>query len=103
MEDLKGKVLGVAGVRSVSDVSLRLLLTKYGLLPDVDVKIVSLAGSGIRLVSLQGGKIDGTLLLAPHNKAAVKLGFRELFSPERSKRSAERRSSDQPAKDSERS
>ena len=79
VEDLKGKVLGVAGVRSVSDVSLRLLLTKHGLLPDVDVKIVSLGGSGLRLASLQGGKIDGTLLSAHHNKAAVKLGFRELF------------------------
>jgi ABC-type nitrate/sulfonate/bicarbonate transport system substrate-binding protein len=61
-------------------VSLRLLLTKYGLLPDVDVKIVSLGGSGLRLASLQGGKIDGTLLSPPHNKAAVTLGFRELFS-----------------------
>ena len=53
VEDLKGKVLGVAGVRSVSDVSLRLFLSKYGLVPEVDVKIVSLGGSGIRLASLQ--------------------------------------------------
>jgi len=79
VEDLKGKVLGVAGVRSISDVSIRLLLTKSGLVPDVDVTIVSLGGSGIRLASLQGGKIDGTLLSAPHNKAAVKMGFRQLF------------------------
>src|SRR6266850_6406300 len=39
-EDLKGRILGVAGVRSVSDVSLRLFLSKYGLVPEVDVKIV---------------------------------------------------------------
>ena len=79
VEDLKGKVLGVAGVRSISDVSVRLLLTKYGLVPEADVTILSLGGSGIRLASLQGGKIDGTLLSAPHNKAAVKMGFRELI------------------------
>jgi NitT/TauT family transport system substrate-binding protein len=79
VEDLKGKILGVAGIRSVSDVSIRLLLTKYGLAPDTDVTIVSLGGSGVRLTSLQGGKIDGTLLSPPHNKAAVKAGFRELF------------------------
>jgi NitT/TauT family transport system substrate-binding protein len=79
VEDLKGKILAVAGIRSVSDVSIRLLLTKYGLTPDSDVTIVSLGGSGVRLTSLQGGKIDGTLLSAPHNKAAVKAGFRELF------------------------
>ena len=79
VEDLKGKVLGVAGVRSISDVSIRLLLTKYKLVPEADVTILSLGGSGIRLASLQGGKIDGTLLSAPHNKAAVKMGFRELI------------------------
>jgi NitT/TauT family transport system substrate-binding protein len=42
LEDLKGKVLGVAGIRSISDVSIRLLLAKYGLVPDVDVTIVTL-------------------------------------------------------------
>ena len=79
VEDLKGKVLGVAGIRSISDVSIRLLLPKYGLSPDVDVTIISLGGSGVRLTALQGGKIDGTLLSAPQNKTAVKMGFRELI------------------------
>ena len=79
VEDLKGKVVGVAGIRSISDVSLRLLLPKYGLTPDVDVTIVSLGGSGVRLTALQGGKVDGTLLSAPQNKTAVKMGFRELI------------------------
>ena len=79
VEDLKGKVLGVAGIRSISDVSIRLLLTKYDLVPDVDVTIVTLGGSGVRLTALQGGKVDGTLLSAPQNKAAVKMGFRELI------------------------
>jgi NitT/TauT family transport system substrate-binding protein len=79
VEDLKGKIVGVAGIRSISDVSLRLLLPKYGLTPDVDVTIVSLGGSGVRLTALQGGKVDGTLLSAPQNKTAVKMGFRELI------------------------
>jgi len=78
VEDLRGKTLGVAGIRTISDVSSRMLLKKYGLAPDVDVKIVALGGSSLRLTALQGGQIDGTLLSAPHNKAAVKLGFREL-------------------------
>jgi ABC-type nitrate/sulfonate/bicarbonate transport system substrate-binding protein len=79
VEELKGKVLGVAGIRSISDVSIRLLLTKYGLVPDVDVTVVTLGGSGVRLTALQGGKVDGTLLSAPQNKAAVKMGFHELI------------------------
>jgi NitT/TauT family transport system substrate-binding protein len=78
VEDLRGKTLGVAGIRTVSDISTRLLLRKHGLSPDTDVKIVSLGGSGLRLTALKGGQIDGTLLSAPHNKSAVKLGFVEL-------------------------
>jgi NitT/TauT family transport system substrate-binding protein len=79
VEDLRGKIVGVAGIRSISDVSLRLLLPKYGLIPDVDVTIVSLGGSGVRLTALQGGKVDATLLSAPQNKAAVKMSFKELI------------------------
>jgi ABC-type nitrate/sulfonate/bicarbonate transport system substrate-binding protein len=45
---------------------------------DADVTIVSVGGNGVRLASLQG-QVDGTLLSVPHNKAAVKIGFRELF------------------------
>jgi ABC-type nitrate/sulfonate/bicarbonate transport system substrate-binding protein len=78
VEDLKGKTLGVAGIRTVSDISTRLLLRKHGLAPETDVKIVALGGSSLRLAALRGGQIEGTLLSAPHNKAAVKLGFVEL-------------------------
>jgi ABC-type nitrate/sulfonate/bicarbonate transport system substrate-binding protein len=78
VEDLKGKTLGVAGIRTVSDISTRLLLRKHGLAAETDVKIVALGGSSLRLAALRGGQIEGTLLSAPHNKAAVKLGFVEL-------------------------
>jgi NitT/TauT family transport system substrate-binding protein len=78
VEDLRGKTLGVAGMRTVSDISTRLLLRKHGLAPETDVKIVPLGGSSLRLAALKGGQIDGTLLSAPHNKSAVKLGFVEL-------------------------
>ena len=78
VEDLRGKTLGVAGIRTVSDISTRLLLRKHGLAPDTDVKIVALGGSSLRLAALRGGQVDGTLLSAPYNKSAVKLGFVEL-------------------------
>jgi NitT/TauT family transport system substrate-binding protein len=79
MEDLKGKTLGVSSLKSTTDVSTRIALRKYGLVPDVDVKIVALGGgSALRLAALQGKRIEGTLLAMPQNKMAVKLGFREL-------------------------
>lgn len=79
VEDLKGKILGVSSLKSTTDFSTRILLKKYGLVPDVDVKVIALGGgSGLRLAALEGKRIDGTLLAMPQNKMAVKMGLREL-------------------------
>ena len=79
MEDLKGKTLATSGVGEFTDVGARLVLKKYGLAPEVDVKLRALFGNHpLRLSALQAGQIDGTLMAMPYNKMAVKMGFREL-------------------------
>ena len=79
MEDLKGKTLAVSGVGEFTDVGTRLLLKKYGLAPEADVKLRALFGNHpLRLSALQSGQIDGTVMTMPYNKMAVKMGFREL-------------------------
>lgn len=79
MEDLKGKTLAVSGVGEFTDVGARMVLKKYGLVPEVDVKLRALFGNHpLRLSALQAGQIDGTVMSMPYNKMAVKLGFREL-------------------------
>jgi NitT/TauT family transport system substrate-binding protein len=79
MEELKGKTLAVSGVGEFTDVGLRLLLKKYGLVPETDVKLRALFGNHpLRLSALQAGQIDGTVMSMPYNKMAVKWGFREL-------------------------
>lgn len=79
VEDLKGKTLAVSGVGEFTDVGARLVLKKYGLVPDVDVKLRALFGNHpLRLSALQAGQIDGTVMAMPYNKMAVKMGFREL-------------------------
>jgi ABC-type nitrate/sulfonate/bicarbonate transport system substrate-binding protein len=79
MEDLKGKTLAVSGVGEFTDVGARLVLKKYGLAPEVDVKLRALFGNHpLRLSALQAGQIDGTVMSMPYNKMAVKMGFREL-------------------------
>jgi NitT/TauT family transport system substrate-binding protein len=79
MEDLKGKTLAVSGVGEFTDVGARLVLKKYGLVPEVDVKLRTLFGNHpLRLSALQAGQIDGTVMTMPYNKMAVKMGFREL-------------------------
>jgi len=79
VEDLKGKTLAVSGVGEFTDVGTRLVLKKYGLVPEVDVKLRALYGNHpLRLSALQAGQIDGTVMSMPYNKMAVKMGFREL-------------------------
>jgi ABC-type nitrate/sulfonate/bicarbonate transport system substrate-binding protein len=79
MQDLRGKTLAVSGVGEFTDVGARMVLKKYGLVPDVDVKIRALFGNHpLRLNALQAGQIDGTVMSMPYNKIAVKMGFREI-------------------------
>jgi ABC-type nitrate/sulfonate/bicarbonate transport system substrate-binding protein len=79
VEDLRGKTLATSGVGEFTDVGARMILKKYGLLPEVDVKLRTLFGNHpLRLSALQAGQIDGTIMTMPYNKMAVKMGFREL-------------------------
>jgi ABC-type nitrate/sulfonate/bicarbonate transport system substrate-binding protein len=79
VEDLKGKTLATSGVGEFTDVGARIVLKKYGLVPEVDVKLRALFGNHpLRLSALQAGQIDGTVMTMPYNKMAVKMGFREL-------------------------
>jgi ABC-type nitrate/sulfonate/bicarbonate transport system substrate-binding protein len=79
VEDLKGKTLAISGIGEFTDVGARMVLKRYGLTPDVDVKLRALFGNHpLRLSALQAGQIDGTVMSMPYNKMAVKMGFREL-------------------------
>jgi ABC-type nitrate/sulfonate/bicarbonate transport system substrate-binding protein len=79
VEDLKGKTLAVSGIGEFTDVGTRIVLKKYGLTPESDVKVRALYGNHpLRLSALQARQIDGTVMSMPFNKMAVKMGFREL-------------------------
>ena len=81
VEDLRGKTLAASGIGEFTDVAARIVLKKYGLVPDVDVKVRALFGNHpLRLSALQAGQIDGTVMAMPYNKMAVKMGFRELVN-----------------------
>ncbi len=82
MEQLKGKTLGIDGPKQIIEVLIRKGLEKHGLVPQTDVKFLTMggAGSGDRLAALVAGRIDGTLLTPPHSTRAVKQGYRELFA-----------------------
>src|SRR5439155_12661374 len=60
MEDLKGKTLATSGVGEFTDVGARVVLKKFGLAPEADVKLRGLFGNHLlRMSALLAGQIDG--------------------------------------------
>ena len=57
VEDLKGKTVGISSYGSGSDLSLRALVTKYGLNPDTDLSIIQIGNSGL-IAAIEAKTID---------------------------------------------
>jgi NitT/TauT family transport system substrate-binding protein len=79
IQDLKGKVIGTSSFGAASDYAIRIALRKGGLDPKKDVTIIQVGGSAGRLAALQGGTIQATVLVAPFNLQAEKMGYRSLL------------------------
>ncbi len=78
VEDLKGMNFGVTQITSSIGFCARLVLKRYGLNPDKDVRIFQTGGNPESLAALQSGVIQATLLSPPLNLKAQSLGFKEL-------------------------
>jgi NitT/TauT family transport system substrate-binding protein len=74
-EDLKGKALGITRYGASTDGSLRLLLKKWRLEPDRDVKILQMGGQPEILAGMQAGVVQGGILSSPGDFKAKKAGF----------------------------
>ena len=75
--DLKGKVVAATQPAASSDYALRILLRKYGLTPDKDVKIIYAGSSPALLSMLKGGNAVAGLMTAPAIYAAQEVGLKE--------------------------
>ena len=80
IQELKGKKLAVSGFGGASHQRLLMILRKAGLDPNNDVNILSVGEARLRLEQLRLGAIDATVLTAPHNFVAERVGFRSLGS-----------------------
>jgi len=76
---LKGKVLGVTQLGSLSDFTARLLLAQAGLTPQRDVTLLPTGDYNGMVVSLSKGLIDAGVISPPSTLKARKLGFREIL------------------------
>ncbi len=76
--ELKGKKLGISQFGTSSDFATRYLLERLGLKPMEDVALVQVGTVPTRLAALQGGTIQGTLLVPPVTGIARKMGLNVL-------------------------
>jgi ABC-type nitrate/sulfonate/bicarbonate transport system substrate-binding protein len=79
VKDLKGKVMGVAGLAGAHHGTSRLILKQHGLDPDKDV-VFKVVGVGARLPALLTKSIDGGLLDYGEAFRARKAGFKILLN-----------------------
>lgn len=78
-EDLKGKVAGANELGGEADALLRLGLTKLGLVPDTDVRIVSVGGESTRIAALKSDQIQATIVDVGLRDQMLAQGFKELY------------------------
>lgn len=77
-EQLKGAIIGAAGLSGGSYTATQLAVRKLGLNPAKDVSIVAVGGTPERLAALRTGRVQATSLNPPTIFAAEKEGFRIL-------------------------
>src|ERR1041384_7662103 len=81
IEQLKGKRLAVSRFGSASDLAARLILQRYGLVPDKDVTILQVGGTSTRLSGLSKRSVDSTVLTPEFFNVGKKAGFTILVDP----------------------
>jgi NitT/TauT family transport system substrate-binding protein len=80
-EQLKGKKMAVSRFGSASDLAARLILQRYGLVPDKDIPILQTGGTSTRLSALSKRSVDATVLTPEFFQVAKKAGFTILVDP----------------------
>lgn len=78
--DLKGKVLAATQAAASTDYAGRMLLRRYGLVPDKDVKIVYAGSSPALLTMIKSGNAAAGLLAAPVTFQAEELGLKHILN-----------------------
>jgi NitT/TauT family transport system substrate-binding protein len=78
--DLKGKVLAATQPAASTDYASRMLLKKYGLVPDKDVKILYAGSSPALLTTLKSGNAAAGLMSAPITFQAQELGLKHILN-----------------------
>jgi ABC-type nitrate/sulfonate/bicarbonate transport system substrate-binding protein len=82
IEQLKGKLLGIARIHDVSHFYVRLALKKFGMNADQDVRMVSTGGQADRTLALKNGRVAATILNPAYAMSLEKDGFKTILDIE---------------------
>jgi ABC-type nitrate/sulfonate/bicarbonate transport system substrate-binding protein len=81
VEELKGKTVATGRPGAFQDATARYVLrSKFGLIPDRDVKFLPTGEPHLSLQALERGVVDAAVMSTPSLFIALKAGFRELAS-----------------------
>jgi ABC-type nitrate/sulfonate/bicarbonate transport system substrate-binding protein len=81
VEELRGKTVATGRPAAFLDATVRYVLrSKFGLIPDRDVKLLPTGEPYLGLQALERGVVDAAAMSIPHLFIARKAGFRELAS-----------------------
>lgn len=78
MEQLRGKVLGVARLHDVAHFYLRLALKRFGM-SDRDVQMAAVGGQSDRVLALKNGRVAATIVNPANALVLEKLGFKTIL------------------------
>jgi ABC-type nitrate/sulfonate/bicarbonate transport system substrate-binding protein len=78
VQELKGKTGGINRFGAVTDLGMRLVLRKFGLDPEKDVRLIPVGGTSQAIAALAKGVIQFSLSNEPFVREAEKLGFKSI-------------------------
>jgi len=82
VEQLKGKVFGIARIHDVSHFYMRLALKRFGMNADQDVRVISTGGQADRTLALKNGRVTATILNPAFAMTLEKDGFKTILDIE---------------------
>jgi len=78
IKQLKGKTGGVGRAGTTTEIGMRLGLTRSGIDPNTEVKLVPVGATADALAALSKGVVQFSILVEPFVREAEKLGFKSL-------------------------
>lgn len=83
VKQLKGKTGGVGRAGTTTEIGMRLGLSRLGIDPNNDVKLVPVGATADALAALSKGVVQFSILVEPFVREAEKLGFKSLVDVSR--------------------